>query len=115
MTINIRDNTAVTIADAASLDFDQAIIASSVKGGTATVGTRVMVSIRVGGAMDLQIAYATNGPDAVLVFRDRGTVDKLVSFVMFQAIYSGIGTNMRFTITNRSGADATVEFFSTLL
>ena len=113
MTINI--GAAEAIADGASLNFDQAIIATSQKGATATIGTRILVFIRVSLAMELRVLYATNGPDAVLTFLDRGTVDKLVPFADFQATFTGTGTNMRFTITNIGNAAGTVDFFSTLL
>lgn len=99
-----------------SLNFDMAVIVDGQKGGTLTVGARVLVQVRVETGCELRVLYALNGPDGVLTFVDRGIVERLVPNVGFRGVFAAVGTNMRFRVTNASPDTVTaVEFYSTIL
>ncbi len=118
MTINIRDTQTAPalIGVGASVFFDQAILAEPITGGTAVLGTRVVIQVQpMLQPFALRVAYSFNGPDAVLVFLDRGTVDFLALGADFRSVYAAVGTNMRFLLTNIGSGDGSLDFYSALI
>lgn len=116
MTVQIRDSVAADVVPGGAVTFEFAMLANSAKGGTAILGSRILYYVRVGFAADLEIAYATNGPNATPVYRDRGTIDKLNVRSDMAGVVKAIGTHVRFTITNRSPTiTAGILFYGVIL
>lgn len=116
MTIHVHDDAVEpALAPGETKNFDMAVIVNTVKGGTVTTGTRILIEIRAGIACELRVLYAVDGPDGVLTFVDRGTVDKVCEFADFRAVYAALGTNVRFAVKNVDTSEGGIAVYTTIL